>query len=144
MANYADGLTDLHLPKLIEFSKYKNKIATLLAVTPRNVFHIVNINESDLVENIRYANEGSLVINAGHFVFKSKIFEYIKEGEELVEEPFRRLIHDQELAAFKYNGFWACMDTFKDKQTLDEIFSRGNAPWEVWEKSPNSGIDKKT
>jgi len=71
-------------------------------------------------------------INGGFFAFKKDIFKYLKEGEELVHEPFRRLIAEEQLVAYQYDGFWACMDTFKDKQHLDDLYAKGNAPWQVW------------
>ena len=61
----------------------------------------------------------------------------MKDGEELVEEPFQRLIDHKQLLAYRYNGYWACMDTFKDKNVLDDVYSRGEAPWEVWRPSAN-------
>ncbi len=135
MANYADGLTDLPLHKLIDhFYKY-NKIGCMLCVTPNNVFHIVTMNGDSIVTDLSYANEGALMVNGGYFIFKKDIFRYIEENEELVHEPFQRLIKEEQLIAYKYNGFWACMDTFKQKQELEEIYSRGGAPWEVWNKT---------
>jgi glucose-1-phosphate cytidylyltransferase len=67
-------------------------------------------------------------------VLRNEIFKYMRDGEELVEEPFRRLIADRMLTAYPHEGFWACMDTFKEKQDLDDLFSRGNAPWALWDK----------
>jgi glucose-1-phosphate cytidylyltransferase len=134
LANYADGLTDFHLPTIIDFFYKHDKIAATLAVTPRNVFHIISLNEEGVVNSIEYANKGALVVNGGYFIFKKDIFNYIEEGEELVHEPFQRLIAKKELVAYKYNGFWACMDTFKEKQALEEIYQQGEAPWEIWKK----------
>jgi glucose-1-phosphate cytidylyltransferase len=71
-------------------------------------------------------------INGGYFVFKREIFDYLHEGEELVSEPFQRLIDMKKLLAFQYDGFWRSMDTFKDRQQLEDIYARGNAPWAVW------------
>jgi glucose-1-phosphate cytidylyltransferase len=68
-------------------------------------------------------------------VFRHEIFDYMHEGEELVERPFRRLIERRRLSTVKYDGFWSCMDTFKEKQNLDEMYARGNAPWELWRQS---------
>jgi glucose-1-phosphate cytidylyltransferase len=70
-------------------------------------------------------------------MFRREIFDDIGEGEELVREPFHRLVRGRRLAAFEYDGFWQSMDTFKDRQQLEEIYTRGNAPWEVW----NAPID---
>jgi glucose-1-phosphate cytidylyltransferase len=87
-----------------------------------------------LVRNIRYINQTGIWINGGFFAFRRQIFDYIKDGEELVEEPFRRLIEQEELTAYKHDGFWACMDTFKDKQLFDQLEASGNTPWKVWQR----------
>ena len=71
-------------------------------------------------------------INGGYFVFRTEIFQYIRSGEELVGEPFRRLIRDNQLIAYRHDGFWMAMDTLKDRERIEEFYSRGNAPWEVW------------
>jgi len=71
-------------------------------------------------------------INGGFFVFRNEIFDWVRPGEELVEQPFRRLAAARKLLAYRHDGFWACMDTFKDKQLLEDMYSRGQVPWEVW------------
>jgi glucose-1-phosphate cytidylyltransferase len=71
-------------------------------------------------------------INGGYFVFSNEIFRYIESGEELVEEPFERLISEGRLFAIDHDGFWRCVDTFKDLQALENLLSRGDAPWMVW------------
>jgi glucose-1-phosphate cytidylyltransferase len=71
-------------------------------------------------------------VNGGYFIFKKEIFEYLKDGEELVHEPFNRMIAENELITYKHDGFWVSMDTFKDKQLLDDMYHRGETPWEVW------------
>jgi glucose-1-phosphate cytidylyltransferase len=76
-------------------------------------------------------------INGGYFVFKRSIFDYLKDGEELVHQPFQRLIKENQLIGYSYDGFWKAMDTFKDKQQLDDLYSTGTAPWEIWKSSPN-------
>jgi glucose-1-phosphate cytidylyltransferase len=68
-------------------------------------------------------------------VFKNSIFHYMKDGEELVQEPFRRLIEGKNLVGYEYEGFWKSMDTFKEKQELDDLYSKGNAPWQLWKRS---------
>ena len=67
---------------------------------------------------------------------RNEIFSYIRQGEELIREPFQRLIDKKALLAYKYNGFWQCMDTFKDKQHLEEL-NQGTAPWKVWNNGNN-------
>jgi glucose-1-phosphate cytidylyltransferase len=132
LANYSDGVTDLQLPEQIAHFQRNNKIASFLCVRPNLSYHLVSTNGGDLVTDIQGVAGCNIRINGGYFIFKRDIFRYIKEGEELVHEPFHRLVAEQQLVAYNYNGFWACMDTFKDKQSLDDLYARGNAPWQVW------------
>ncbi|HEY9844891.1 MAG TPA: glucose-1-phosphate cytidylyltransferase [Candidatus Caenarcaniphilales bacterium] len=132
LANYSDGLTDLHLPRLIDYFDKQNKIASFLCVKPNQSFHIASIRKDGVVSEIKDIKRSNMWINGGYFVFKKEIFNYINQGEELVYEPFQRLIDKTELVAYKHTGFWTCMDTFKDKQQLDDMYARGGAPWEVW------------
>jgi len=132
LANYTDGLTDLDLPSFLAFARARDKIATFLSVKPNLSYHLVATGADGLVTAIKeFAQSGSR-INAGFFALKTDIFKYLRVGEELVVEPFQRLIRDQQLAAYEYDGFFASMDTFKDKQQLDERYERGQPPWEVW------------
>lgn len=135
LANYSDGLTDLHLPDMIDNFHKQDKIASFLCVKPSHSFHIVSTQENGVVNNILDVNQANIRINGGFFIFKKDIFKYINSGEELVCEPFQRLIQESQLMAYKYDGFWACMDTFKEQQQLDDMFSQGNAPWAVWKGS---------
>ena len=86
-----------------------------------------------MVSEIRELNRSEIWINGGFFALRSEIFDYIQAGDELVRAPFQRLIERQALLAYKYNGFWQCMDTFKDKQRLDEL-NQGAAPWRLWQQ----------
>jgi len=132
MANYADGLCDLPLPEYLAYFRRHDRIASFLCVRPNHTFHIVSLTHDGLVSGIRHVADAGVSINGGFFIFKKDIFRYIKDGEELVEEPFRRLIADEQLIAYRYEGFWACMDTFKDKQLFDSMYARGETPWQVW------------
>ncbi|HZS35088.1 MAG TPA: glucose-1-phosphate cytidylyltransferase [Methylomirabilota bacterium] len=137
LANYADGLTDLPLPEYLRHFQESGKIAALLCVRPTQSFHIVRVDGAGAVADIEHVGRAGLWVNGGFFAFRREIFDHIRDGEELVEQPFRRLIAARELAAFPYGGFWACMDTFKDKKLFDELSATGRAPWEVWR--PPSG-----
>jgi glucose-1-phosphate cytidylyltransferase len=132
LANYSDGLTDLHLPKLLDHFYKHDKIADFLCVRPNVSFHFVSLKNGGQVSDIRDVKDSPMRINGGYFVFKKEIFNYIRDGEELVHEPFQRLIEEKQLAAYKYDGFWAAMDTFKDKQQLEDMYSQGDAAWQVW------------
>ena len=132
LANYSDGLTDLYLPDMIEHAHRQGGVASFLCVQPTQSFHVVKLGEGDSVEAIHHISKAGVWINGGFFVLRNEIFQYIRNGEELVIEPFQRLIAEKKLSAYKYQGFWMSMDTFKDKQMLDDMYSKGETPWEVW------------
>lgn len=134
LANYSDGLTDLPLPKLTDHFFEHDSIATCMAVKPNLSFHLINADDDGLVNKLTPMAESDLWMNAGFFVFSSEIFDHIHEGEELLLEPFERLAAKQKLRAYQYEGFWGCMDTYKDKQILDGMYEQGEAPWTIWEK----------
>lgn len=137
LANYSDGLTDLPLPQQMEHFHQQEKIASFLCVRPNLSYHLVSLQEGNgnLVSGIHAIGNGSVRINGGFFIFKKKIFDYIAEGEELVNGPFHRLVEAKQLVGYPYDGFWASMDTFKDKQRLESLWGSGTAPWEVWRGS---------
>lgn len=133
LANYADGLSDLHLPTLIDFHHQRDAVATFMAVRPTQSFHAVDIDDGGHVRGVTAVNQSNVWMNAGFFVLNSDIFNYMEPGDELVCEPFARLIEQGRLASMKYTGFYGCMDTYKEKQVLDELWARGDRPWAVWE-----------
>ncbi len=133
LANYADGLTDIPLPRLIG-SFAEDKIGLFLCVKPSLTYHFVKARPDGVVTEIAPADEVDLRVNGGYFVFRKQIFDYLREGEDLVGEPFQRLVRCGALQAHLYDGFWKNMDTFKDKQALDELCASGRAPWEVWKE----------
>lgn len=134
LANYSDNLTDFHLPHLIDRFYEQNKTAAFLCVKPSLSCHHVSMGKGGLVQEIRTMDRSDIMINGGYFVFKRTIFDYIKDGEELVQEPFHRLIERNNLVGYAYDGFWKSMDTFKEKQELDELYSKGTAPWQLWKR----------
>jgi len=131
LANYSDALTNLPLPELISFFKESEKTACFLCVKPPHSFHVVTLQEQNLINSIRYVRDTDTLINGGFFVFRKEIFDYLKPGEELVVEPFQRLIKENQLIGYKYDQWW-CMDTFKEHQVLTDMNNLGSAPWEVW------------
>jgi glucose-1-phosphate cytidylyltransferase len=137
LANYTDGLCDLDLNRYLEFFYEQDKVASFLAARPSQSFHQVFFEPDGLVTGFKAIDEGDFWINGGFFVFKKEIFSYMEDGEELVVEPFQRLIHHKQLVAYRNNGFWACMDTFKEKKLFDELYARGQMPWAVWEEETN-------
>lgn len=136
LANYSDGLTDLPLSQQIEHFRREDKIGSFLCVRPNLSYHVISLNQgSSVVRDIHPIDNGEVRVNGGFFVFKGEIFEYIRDKEELVLEPFHRLIQKKQLLGYVYDGFWASMDTFKDKQQLEALHTRGGAPWEVWKSN---------
>jgi len=133
LANYSDGLTNFYLPQMIqEFSK-RDCYASFLSVQPRSSsLDTVVADEDGRVKAIRNMTEASIWVNGGYFVLRKEIFKYINPGEELIYEPFRRLMGEGKVWSQRYDGFWQCMDTFRDKQILDELEASGAAPWRLW------------
>ena len=139
LANYSDGLSDLPLPQQIEDFRNQGKVASFLAVRPNLSYHVVSTQPgSSLVNDIHPIDNGDIRVNGGYFVFRKEIFEYLGEGEELVEQPFHRLLREQQLIGYQYDGFWASMDTFKDRQQLERLQSGSGAPWELWRRFPET------
>jgi len=132
LANYSDGLIDLHLPDLIQNFRKQKKIASFISVRPSLSYHVVSADADGTVQEILEISRSSMRINGGYFIFRNEIFDYMKEGEELVQQPFQRLIEQKQLVSHAYDGFFASMDTFKDKQVLDDLYNSGKAPWELW------------
>jgi glucose-1-phosphate cytidylyltransferase len=132
LANYGDGLSDVSLPAMITAFHESHAVASLLLVQPTASFDIVDTNERGKVTDIRELNRSHIWINGGFFVLRHDIFSYLYPGDELVRAPFQRLIQNKSLLAYKYTGFWQCMDTFKDKQRLEEL-NEAAAPWKVWQ-----------
>jgi len=97
LANYADGLVDLALPELLQFARKNDKVATFVAAKPNLYYHAISASEDGLVTGIRPIRDSGLRINTGFFVFKQDIFRYIRDGEDLVFEPFERLIRETQL-----------------------------------------------
>lgn len=134
LANYADGLSDLPLDTYVPSVLVQNVTATFVSIPPPHLFNVIETDENNNVRSIEYMNRSDLRMNGGFFVFRRDLFDYMRPGEELVEQPFQRLIQAKQLQAYPYEGFWASMDTFKDRQRLDDLYARGEAPWAVWEK----------
>ena len=124
---------------MIELLMQSDKVGLFLAARPTAVFHLVSFDEGGVVRSLHDVGQADLWLNGGYFVFRREIFDYIRDGEDLVEEPFRRLIEEEKLITFPYRGFWAPMDTLKDKQTLDSLLESGRAPWAVWELARRAG-----
>lgn len=140
LANYADVLTDAPLPAMIHDAVKSGKIASFLSVRPTYTFHVVTLDDDELVTDIRDVNQANIWINGGFFVFRREIFDYLRPGEDLVGAPLQRLVAERELLAYRHEGFWAPMDTFKDRQVIQAAFELGQRPWAVWDSPPVDGL----
>jgi glucose-1-phosphate cytidylyltransferase len=129
LATYGDGLTDAPLPDMIDRLKSSGKTALFISVRPVFNAHVVHAEDDGVVRLVEDMQHADVWINGGFMVLRRDILEDINPGEELVVEPFRRLIEKGELIAYRYEGFWEPMDTIKDKQRLDALAETGNPPW---------------
>jgi glucose-1-phosphate cytidylyltransferase len=134
LANYADGLSDLPLQEHIDTFRKSDAVASMVAVRSSQSFHAIHAGEDGVVTRMGAMEQQPLWINGGFFVLRSSIFDYMQEGEELVEQPFNRLVEQRKLTVRRWEGFWQCMDTLKDKIALDRMEARGSCPWMVWRK----------
>jgi glucose-1-phosphate cytidylyltransferase len=136
LANYSDGLSDLPMPDVVDyFREQPEMVACFAGVAPTSSFHLVTLEDGGRVKAIRHVKDTGMRVNGGFFVFRREIFRWMNPGEELVQEPFQRLAAAGRLLAYPYDGFWACMDTFKEKQLLEDMYARGATPWEVWKQN---------
>ena len=129
---YADGLSTVNLRSLMEFHKKQGKIGTLTALRPLSQFGMLDIGDDDLVRDFQEKPRMSQWVNGGFFVFNKGIFGYLRDGDILERDTIPRLIQDREIAAYRFNGFWKCMDTFKDAEQLKEMWKQNSAPWRLW------------
>lgn len=129
LATYGDGLTDAPLDRMVERFAASDKTGLFLSVKPRMFFHLVHADEDGVVQRVQDVQETGIRINGGYFVFRQGIFDEIEPGDELVVQPFRRLIERGELIVHEHDGFFGPMDTIKDKQELDALVESGRAPW---------------
>ncbi|MGH8900397.1 MAG: sugar phosphate nucleotidyltransferase [Egibacteraceae bacterium] len=132
LASYGDGLTDAPLQDLIDDFRRRDAVGAFLSVQPTCSLHFVTHEESGLVTSIQDIKESNIRINGGYFLFRREVFDYIGDGEELVEQPFQRLIKEGLLTAYRYDGFWAAMDTLRDRDRLEAMVETGRPPWAVW------------
>ena len=130
---YGDGLSDINLNDLISFHKEKKSLATLTAIHPPERFGVLNLSGDYVTEfHEKHAGESSW-INGGFFVLEPEIFDYLQDDSTVFEKtPLETLAKEQKLTAFKHNGFWHPMDTQRDKNQLEKLWTSGKVPWKIW------------
>lgn len=140
LANYGDVLTDAPLDEIIDEVAASDAAGSLLAVPPQDSFHVVDINSESRITAFTPAAEMNIRINGGYFVLKQDIFDYLHEGEDLVMNACVRASDEGRMLAIQYNGFWAAMDTLKERSWLEDLYRTGRSPWAVWHQpSPTAG-----
>lgn len=132
LANYTDGLSDVPLPKMIDLHHERRAVATFLSVRPTQSFHTVQTDGDGRVHEFASISDKDVWLNGGFFVLDREIFDHIGDGEELVEQPFGRLMAQDRLYTMRHEGFWACLDTYKEKMAFDDMCAVGDLPWQVW------------
>jgi glucose-1-phosphate cytidylyltransferase len=132
LANYGDVLTDAPMDSIVEQLAASDAAGSILAVKPQDSFHVLDIDSASRITNFTPAADMSMRINGGYFVFRQDIFDYLKEGEDLVMDACVRAAKDGRMLAIPYDGFWAPMDTLKERSALERRYYTGDSPWMVW------------
>ena len=137
LLTYGDGVSNINIKELIKYHKINKKFATMTVVQPIGRFGIVDINKkNNLIKNFYEKPKGDgYWVNGGFFVLKKNIFKYLRDDSTVWEkEPLENLSRDSELIAYHHKDFWYAMDTIKDKQYLDKLWSTNAAPWKLWDE----------
>lgn len=133
LATYGDGVTNSDINASIEFHKKHGKLATLTAVQPAARFGDVVVEGTRVSTFKEKTKDFSHYVNGGFFVFNKSIGDYLKDDSTVLEhEPLARLAEEGQVQAFRHSGFWQCMDTYREQQILDKMYTTGQAPWKIW------------
>ncbi len=132
LVTYGDGLADIDIRKLIAFHEAHGKLATITTVRPISRFGVMDLGEDGLVEQFREKPITEDYVNAGFFIFEPEVFSYLDDGCILEREPLEKLAGDGQLMAYRHDGFWQPMDTFRESTMLNQMWADGDAPWKVW------------
>lgn len=135
LLTYGDGVSDINIDKLVEFHESHGKCCTVTATSVGQKFGVLDISRDNQVHGFREKNDADgNVVNMGFMVCEPQIFNYIKNDDEILErKPLENLVKDNQLMAYRYDGFWQCMDTMQEKEKLENLWESGKAPWKVWE-----------
>lgn len=134
MVTYGDGVSDINLHELLKFHRAHGRVATVSAVRPPARFGGLVFDGDMVVKFTEKPQIGEGWINGGFLVLEPEIFNYLEGDQSSLEaEALERLAADQQLAAYRHEGFWQCMDTLRDKRLLESLWQEGRAPWKVWE-----------
>lgn len=130
---YGDGVADINIIDLLNFHKSKGKIATLTAIQPMSRFGIVEFDKNNIITSFKEKPKLDGFINGGFFVLEKGVFNYLRGDKDIFEqEPLKNLAKDGQIVAYPHNGFWECMDTFKDVKRLEQLWEAKKASWKLW------------
>lgn len=133
MVTYGDGVANVDIAKLVEFHKSKGKIATVTAVKPTARFGGIKFSDDIVTDFEEKPQSGEGMINGGFFVFEPGILDMIEDDKTILERvPLHNLVMNNQLAAYKHEGFWQCMDTIREKQLLQNLWDSNEAHWKIW------------
>lgn len=133
MVTYGDGVSNINISKLVAFHKKHGKIGTVSAVRPDGRFGMLELDNNKVKSFKEKSKDDTGWINCGYMVMNSMVFGYLDSDMTVFEkEPLERLAKDSQLECFKHAGFWQCMDTMRDKEKLERLWSKGCAPWKIW------------
>lgn len=134
LVTYGDGVSNVDIPKLIAFHRSHGKLATMTTVQPFSRFGVVELDQKGQVQGFTEKPQEHSWANAGFFVFNKGVFDYLDENPDCIMEnrPLKRLAEDGELMAYRHDGFFFAMDTYREYLQLNELWKSGHAPWAVW------------
>ena len=134
MLTYGDGVSDVNISKLLEFHKSHGKMVTMSAYNAGQRFGVLDIDENGQIKEFREKTKGDgNLINIGFMVCQPEFIDYIHGDDTILEkQPLEMVAKENQLMAYKHEGFWQCMDTVREKEQLEKMWANGNAPWKVW------------
>jgi glucose-1-phosphate cytidylyltransferase len=140
MVTYGDGLVNMDIPKLLAFHRSHGRLATVTTVNPTSRFGLIQSRPDGLVESFEEKPHMHSWISAGYFVFDKRVFSYIDSNPActLEKEPMERLVRDKQLMAYRHDGFFYAMDTYRDSTFLNALWNQRKAPWALWDKTMNT------
>ncbi|WP_344149666.1 sugar phosphate nucleotidyltransferase [Nocardioides koreensis] len=136
LANYGDVLTDAPMNDLIDDFLETEAVGQFLAVKPQDSFHVVDLTEDGRVTGLTPVADMAMCINGGYFILRQGIFDYLDEGDDLVMDGCLRAAREGKMLAARYDGFWAPMDTLKERTALETAYKHGISPWALWRDQP--------
>jgi glucose-1-phosphate cytidylyltransferase len=138
LANYGDVLTDAPMDQIVDRFLASDAVGSLLAVPPQDSFHVVEVDGGSRISGFTPVADMQMRINGGYFVFRQQIFDYLDEGDDLVMDGCGRAAADGRMLAVPYDGFWAPMDTLKERSRLEDLYRTGQSPWAIWRERPSA------